>query len=218
MKSVCRIVLATVAVASLATGADAAMCVKHSGVVVVRDACKKKETLLSSAQFVGEQGPAGAPGAHGEKGDPGAFRVVDSTGKLVGFVDLYYTASIVVDVPGLGLAQVYSDQDGSGIWPDDDTQLYHESNDCEGEPLASPERYPLIPYAQVFANTAYFPLRPGSTRTIKSYEFVTNTCNTFVTGRGLCCENYSSPEEQFVTRTTPVPVSQFGTPPFHVEH
>jgi hypothetical protein len=218
MKSVCRIVLAVAAVAFVTTGAEAAMCVKKSGAVVVRDACKKKETPLGAAQFVGEQGPAGAPGASGEKGDPGAFRVVDSVGKLVGFADVDYSAAIIVDVPGLGLGLVYSDLDGSGIWPEDGIELFHESEDCEGEPLASPDRYQLVPYVQVWANTGYFPRRPGSTQTIASREYVTNTCSTFITGRGLCCENMSSPEEIFVTRTTPVAVSTLGTPPFHVEH
>jgi hypothetical protein len=44
---------------------------KGSGVVVVRDACKRKEVPLDLAQF-GAQGPVGAPGASGLPGAPGA--------------------------------------------------------------------------------------------------------------------------------------------------
>src|SRR5262245_35347714 len=101
MKAVRFIAITATALALVAGHVNAAMCVKKSGVVVVRDACKKQESPLDPAQFVGAQGPAGAdgaignpgapgapgapgspgaPGAKGAKGDAADFPVIDSTG------------------------------------------------------------------------------------------------------------------------------------------
>ena len=49
----------------------AVFCEKKSGAVVVRDACKKKETALDLASF-GALGPKGDPGTPGMPGSPGA--------------------------------------------------------------------------------------------------------------------------------------------------
>jgi len=49
----------------------AVFCEKKSGAVVVRDACKKKETALDLANF-GALGPKGDPGTPGTPGSPGA--------------------------------------------------------------------------------------------------------------------------------------------------
>jgi len=49
----------------------AVFCEKKSGAVVVRDACKKKETTLDLASF-GALGPKGDPGTPGTPGAPGA--------------------------------------------------------------------------------------------------------------------------------------------------
>src|SRR5262249_20346414 len=114
MHSVRFIAIAATTLALFAGHVDAAVCIKKSGIVVMRDACKRKESPIDLAQFVGAQGPAGANGAtgsqgapgtngergpagadgsqgapgtkgeKGEKGDPGDFQVVDSTGKIIG--------------------------------------------------------------------------------------------------------------------------------------
>ena len=78
-------------------------------------------------------------------------------------------------------------------------------------------RADLIPFIEAFANNAYFPNLPGSTRTIKSDEFDTNTCSTFITSRGLCCENFQTPEDRFVAPAVVVPLANLGTPPFHAD-
>lgn len=49
----------------------AVFCEKKSGAVVVRDACKKKETALDLSNF-GALGPKGDPGTPGTPGSPGA--------------------------------------------------------------------------------------------------------------------------------------------------
>lgn len=223
-----RFSIAVAAAVALAAGsAQATMCVKKSGAVVVRDACRNKETAMSTADFVGAPGAAGADGAagpRGAKGDKGAkgdtagYRVVDSTGKVVGAVSISYSDAIAVEVDGVGIAVVYSDKDDPTGFYQGEADLYHESADCKGPLFAEVSQWNLIPWAGAFANTAYFPQLPASRRTILSEEYATETCGTFITPRGLCCENYTAPEEELVAPAVPVPVSSLGTPPFHVAH
>src|SRR5262249_47501995 len=216
--------IAAIAVTFVAGQVEAAMCVKKSGVVVVRDACRKKESPIDPAQFVGAQGPAGAdgapgstgapgtpgspgapgaqgptgaPGAQGAKGDTGEFRVVDSTGRSIGIGDVGYTASVAVQVPGVGTGVFTVDDNNEGFYQY--AELYHESTGCTGEPLVRVYASDLVPYIGAFANTAYFPKLPGSSRTLKSREYPINMCSTFITSRGLCCEDLADPEERIVT-------------------
>jgi len=228
MKSIRSIATAASALALVAGAADAAVCVKKSGIVVVRDACKKKESPMDLAQFVGTQGPAGpngatgspgAPGASGEqgpKGDPGDFHVVDSTGKVIGIGDVGHSDDVALKVPGVGAGILDVADDNDGFFQGDIT-LYHESTDCTGETLVEVFRADLIPFISAFANNAYFPDLPGSTRTIKSQEFDTNTCSTFITPRGLCCESFQTPEDRFTASAVIVPLANLGTPPFHAD-
>jgi hypothetical protein len=228
MKGIRSIAIAASAVALIAGSADAAVCVKKSGIVVVRDACKKKESPMDLAQFVGSQGPAGAdgsaggagapgaPGAKGAKGDPGDFPVVDSTGRIIGLGDVGHTNRIAIKVPAVGAGILFVDDNDEGFFQGDIT-LYHESTDCSGETLVQVFRSDLIPFIDSFANTAYFPDLPGSTRTIKSDEFDTSTCSTFITPRGLCCETFQTPEDLFVAPAVVVPLANLGTPPFRAD-
>ena len=231
MNGIRAIAIAASALALVASRGDAAGCVKKSGVVAVRDACKKKESPMDLAQFVGAQGPAGAngatgspgstgatgaPGAKGLKGDPGDFSVVDSTGKIIGSGDVGPPDDIALKVPGVGAGVLDIDDNNEGFFQGDIT-LYHESTDCADNPLVQVSRADLIPLISAFANNAYFPDLPGSTRTIKSDEFDTNTCSTFITSRGLCCENFNTPEDLFVAPAVVVPLANLGTPPFHAD-
>ena len=227
MNGIRSIAIAASALALVAGAADAAVCVKKSGIVVVRDACKKKESPMDLAQLVGAQGPAGAngatgspgapgtPGEQGPKGDPGDFHVLDSTGKIIGLGDVGHTARMAVKVPGVGSGIVFVDDNNDGFLQGGIT-LFHESTDCTDSPLVQVFRSDLIPFIDSFANTAYFPDLPGSTRTIKSEEFDTDTCSTFITPRGLCCENLT-PEDLFVASSLLVPLPNLGTPPFHTD-
>jgi hypothetical protein len=228
MKSIRSIAIAASTLALVAGAADAAVCVKKSGIVVVRNACKKKESPMDLAQFVGAQGPAGAngatgspgapgaPGEQGPKGDPGDFHVVDSTGRIIGLGDVGHTNRIAVKVPQVGPGILFVDDNNEGFLQGDIT-LYHESTDCTDHPLVEVVRSDLIPFIAAFANTAYFPDLPGSTRTIKSSEFDDNTCSTFITTRGLCCENAQTPFDRFVAPTLQVPLANLGTAPFHTD-
>jgi hypothetical protein len=227
MKGIRSIAIAASTLALVAGSADAAVCVKKSGIVVVRDACKKKESPLDLAQFVGSQGPAGgngatgspgAPGAPGEKvpkGDPGDFSVVDSTGKIIGIGDVGHPDSIALKAPGVGAGILFVNENNDGFFQGDIT-LYHESAECADAPLVQVFPFDLIPDVSAFANTAYFPNLPGSTRSIKSEEFDTNTCSTFITSRGLCCEDITA-EDLFVAPALLVPLTNLGTAPFHAD-
>jgi len=231
MNGIRSIAIAASAFALVASSADAAVCVKKSGVMVVRDACKKKESSMDLAQLVGVQGPAGAngapggtgapgapgtPGEKGPKGDPGDFHVLDSTGRIIGLGDVGHTARLALKVPGVGAGILFVADDNDGFLQGELT-LYHESTDCTDDPLVQVFRSDLIPFINSFANNAYFPDLPGSTRTIKSDEFDTNTCSTFITTRGLCCENFNTPEDLFVAPAVVVPLANLGTPPFHTD-
>ena len=111
---------------------------------------------------------------------------------------------------------VTDDNDGlQGL--DGDITLYHESTDCTGATLVRVFQADLIPFISAFANNAYFPDLPGSTRTIKSQEFDTNTCSTFITSRGLCCESFQTPEDMFTASAVVVPLANLGTPPFRAD-
>jgi len=227
MKGIRSIAIAASALALVAGRADAAVCVKKSGIVVVRDACKKKESPLAPAQFAGAQGPAGVdggtgspgapgtPGATGPKGDPGDYSVIDSTGRIVGIGDVGHPDNIALKVPGVGAGILFVNENNDGFFQGDIT-LYHESTDCADAPLVQVFAFDLIPDIGAFANTAYFPDLPGSTRTIKSREFDTDTCSTFITTRGLCCEDVT-PFDILVAPAVLVPLTNLGTAPFHAD-
>jgi len=78
-RTLCAIGLASLCLTWAAPGLGAILCIKKSGVVVVRGACKQNETRLDLAQFgavgprgdKGDPGPKGDMGAPGPKGDPG---------------------------------------------------------------------------------------------------------------------------------------------------
>jgi len=82
MRMRCTSLIVGVAAALLGTPAEGAFCVKKSGIVAFRTTCKRKETLLDPAQFVGPAGPPGAPGAAGAPGSALAFAYVNPDGSV----------------------------------------------------------------------------------------------------------------------------------------
>src|SRR5690349_5163722 len=71
MRGMALVVGLGIALAGACSAEAAVLCVKKTGVVVVRDACKRHEQAMDLSQF-GVAGPAGAAGAQGPSG-PGVF-------------------------------------------------------------------------------------------------------------------------------------------------
>ena len=84
-RTFCAVGLAALCLTWAASAGAVVLCVKKSGVVVVRAACKKKETPLNLSQLglvvgpKGDPGPQGNPGPKGDKGDPGGLSVPCAT-------------------------------------------------------------------------------------------------------------------------------------------
>jgi hypothetical protein len=78
----CGVVLVgTICAGVVAPARAAVICEKKSGALIIRTACRKKETQLNLADF-GAVGPKGDIGPKGDKGDPGA---VGPSNALSGF-------------------------------------------------------------------------------------------------------------------------------------
>src|SRR6185503_10497747 len=74
-KRLAAIALAAALGLATAEGAQAVLCKRKSGALVLRDACRKKETVVD-ASAIGTTGPPGAAAP--------ALRVVDANGMQVG--------------------------------------------------------------------------------------------------------------------------------------
>lgn len=81
-----RIILWTVALALLPTSADAALCRRRNGVLVLRSGdCKRKEKAVSAVEIgaVGPQGPQGLVGPAGPAGPGARWALVSGTGTIL---------------------------------------------------------------------------------------------------------------------------------------
>lgn len=208
-----RSILAAGALVLLVTPAGAALCVKRTGAVVAREACKSRETVLSADVFAGSPGPAGAKGDKGDKGDPSGFPVTDSTGKKIAVIDAYSYTTVAVQG---GILSIELGPDG--FEPYNNTPyLYHEGTNCSG--AAFVERYiddGFVQYPGVFSMTAYYAGTPVTEHTFNSYEYPTPTCATGLTPRGFCCENYQQPYTYTAGPVQTFDLFKIGTPPFTV--
>ncbi len=155
----------------MVTSAQAAvLCKKKSGVVVMRDACRKKEKKIDLGQF-GVAGPPGTPGAPGAPGSPGAqgpmgprFIVKDANGTMVGLSEP--PGALLMSVNGklisLGLK-------ASGLYSpggDIQTGFYYASADCSGQPLYDtnsgppPDLPPPFAFNFTSRGTLYYEIGP----------------------------------------------------------
>jgi hypothetical protein len=206
---------AAAALTLLAAPAEAALCVKRSGAVVARAACKAKETVLNPDVFSGSPGPAGEPGEKGDKGDPAGFSVVDGNGETIGHVDAY--SYMPVRVPSVGILSFRLGPKGFEPY-NYNPYLYHEGANCVGPAFVTrSEDDGFVQYPAVFNSIAYYAGNPVAEHTFNSYEYPTPTCTTGLTPRGFCCENYSSPYTYDAGPVQTLDVTSFGTPPFGLE-
>ena len=208
------VIVTAAALGLLAAPAEAALCVKRSGAVVAREACKSKETVLSPDVFSGSPGPAGVKGDKGDKGDkgePAGFPVVDANGETVGMVDTY--SYMPVRIPSVGILSFIVGP--KGLEPYNNTPyLYHEGANCVGPAFVPYYDDGFVQYPGIFNSIAYYAGNPIVEHTFNSYEYPTPTCSTGLTPRGFCCENYQSPYTNEGGPVQTLDLSGFGTPPF----
>jgi hypothetical protein len=208
--------------ASLQSSADAVvLCAKRSGKVVVREACKSRETAVLPGGVAivgppGAQGPAGAAGATAQVPQ----EVVDSTGKQFGTLLRWdgFLAQVVAAVPGVDVPFQFTIVDGTFFNESLQSQILHDEIGCAGNAFIR-DVGGLVPAVHVFGPRAYFSRTVSSMTPIKSREFTPTTpgdCGSSTpTGRETCCFDDTStvnvsPAESFETSVLGV------KPPFSV--
>jgi hypothetical protein len=161
-----------------ACSADAAvLCVKKTGVVVVRDACKHHEQAMDLSQF-GASGPPGAVGAQGPSG-PGVF-VLDANGALVGpVVDEMNVFGVPVAprvIRKLGNDVVSVPVDTVAGFPEHPSPppVFFVGPGCTGAMFLVPPAIPLMSFTIAFTTAihnqvAYYALGAGATQAYASY-------------------------------------------------
>jgi hypothetical protein len=182
-----RRTLVLLTILALAAPADALLCRARNGALSVRDACKRKETVIDPATL-------GGPGAQGDTGPAGPstkrLRVVDANGTAVGV--LAANGGLLLSSAGRVLML---DAGTDGFHPGD--SLYYEAPGCIGPAYASGP-IALLYRATVHGTVAYYPGTPIETRSIQSFTFPTaaDGCtmpgDTYDGSTGLCCFVYAT--------------------------
>jgi hypothetical protein len=181
------------------------VCKRKSGALVLRDACKKKETAVD-ASTLGTVGPPGPPAP--------ALRVVDANGRQVG--DFTDTGSAVIFAVGELSVSVAVGKDGF-------TQqlgFFHTTSDCSGDryiSLFDPKN--LARFAGVQGTTAYYVSAPVQELTFGSREYLRSAADCAADGgtvleNGFCCVTTTATVNAAVPTT--LDLSAF-VPPFRVE-
>jgi hypothetical protein len=191
-------------------------CQRKSSEVVVREACRKRETLLSP-EALGIVGAPGAQGASGPRGEDGGapFKVVDANGKTMGVFTTFIQPAVLVGLPGLDqFIRVFVGPDGY-VNVESFPQIYYESSDCTGTGYKSNSyEYGPVPEAIVAGAAAFYETGPTTTITAASFE-QTCTSDPPNTPRGSCCSTIST--TRIAAPTAAVPLATLGfTPPFRL--
>jgi hypothetical protein len=182
---VVRLVLVVGLLAVPAAPAESLLCKKRNGALVVRDSCKRKETILDPAAVGG--GPKGDAGAAGIT-QP-RVRVVDANGtRLPGVLNgsghfIYDLGSQPLRLPLLagGLQQRGS--------------FYFAGASCTGASFVSGGGSEFFETASVVGTTAYYAGDPIQDRTMQSQRYTTsalscaNAGGTYDATAGFCCVN-----------------------------
>lgn len=204
----------------VAVGADAAvLCRTRTNVLVVREACKRKETVFPVAP--GGQGPAGAPGAQGASG-PWPVRLVDADDSDVGpvvYAEWFLSISgpVLLGLP-LGFALVSHDALGGaallGVSIDGVPAgtVYYASGDCTGAPRVAAGD--LMPVVQVVGDVVFVPGAPAPA-TAASKETINFAGGCIgVTPRGGCCQPHAGTFAGVAAEATTTTLDALGiTPP-----
>ncbi len=236
-----RRILVLLAVGLLAIGSDApaaVLCKKKSGVIAVRDACKRKETRLDpdALGLRGSKGDAGQQGAIGSPGTPGAtgpqgpgFVVKDANGTFVGLVmstDCSGTCAAIVSRHFTeGVVATFRVNTG-GVDISSGTVLF-DSTDCSGTPLldSASDVLPRLVASDLFVSdtlslTAYYPTYPGSAHQIHSklqFGYQASCVGGVFTPPDRCCLAADEPHTAAAAGTLDWTSVFSLVPPFHVE-
>jgi len=183
-------------------------CEKKSGAVLVRDACKAKETQMDLSLF-GAMGASGAPGAPGATG-PGVF-VVDANGAMVGaLVDelnvfLAPLSSRVVRQLGMDAVSLPVDPAAGFIETLAPPPVFFANSGCGGSMFVVAPPYPpgtsmaLAVAMTIHGSVAYYATGVGATQAYASvlvFGIAPATCTggggTVVGADGCCVASASS--------------------------
>lgn len=211
------LVVLAVAVSLVAPAAGAVPCKTRTGAVVLREACRAKETRVHLAV----PGAPGAPGLPGPDGSAGAWtiRVVDAAGRELGpaatvawWLRDSFRGDPIMDVllqhDGIGGAALLGvDHDGTPAG-----RVYYAADDCSGPPMV--EGGTFLPALQVIGDTVFVPGAPPATPAAKSYESIeTRGGCTGVTPRGGCCHPFTGKLGEVLLATTTTLDALGVTPP-----
>ncbi|HXJ36069.1 MAG TPA: hypothetical protein VMS22_18715 [Candidatus Eisenbacteria bacterium] len=215
------LLVATVALAGVALR-DArgdVLCVKRSGQVVERTACRKRERAIDETA-VGLVGPAGADGIAGPTGSPGGhpYRLVDAQGHPFGLVLGFDTARVRVEVTlpdGTPVQFVVSVEGG---FLADVPDVYYEEPGCTGTPFVYGS-VGLVPPVIVVGTVGYYATAAPDVIEHKSLESPSpGSCSSgsVATSRGTCCTDFSGSAAGSPAKT--IEISTLGvTLPFMVQ-
>jgi hypothetical protein len=158
------LVLLLVAVLAGSAAADV-VCQTKKGAVVLRTACKKRETVAT----LPIDAPKGPPGENGSAA-PAPVRLVDANGAPVGVYAEPGTednATFVLFEFASGFAYLQASPTGmlGG------TTLFYESADCSGTPLLFHDQTRFVREGAVLGTTAYAPGDPIATHQMASREY-----------------------------------------------
>jgi hypothetical protein len=204
--------IATALLLAVAHAAPAAVCQRRNGTLVVRDACRKRETAVDLAQL-GYGGPQGAPGR--------GLRLIDGAGRTVpGVISALGEGSFLVYRAGTRILLSALQRDG--FQPS--VQFIHEQPGCAGPPFMRQPRENLVRSARVAGGIAYFADDPVERHTAVSMEssgYPTPadciSASGTVLPNGLCCVAFSFQEDAGPPAT--FDLSTLGiVPPFRLEH
>lgn len=213
---------ATMIVVSLPDAQADTLCVKRSGQVVARDACKRKERPFDPATLglVGVPGPDGAPGEAGSPGTPGGhpYRVVDAAGKTFGAAIQFDTAraQVVATVPGDDQPVQFIVAYGA-FSTEISPFVHYDQPGCTGTPLVFGSTG-LIPGVHVVGDVGYYTRAGATVVETASREYVDDACSTgdVATDRGTCCSDETGQRFAAPARTVPI-ASLAVTLPFTIQ-
>jgi hypothetical protein len=196
-------------------------CKTRAGAVVVRDACRRKETPIDLATF-GVAGPAGTPGATGSPGRAAAY-VADAAGLELGPV-VYAEGYLVGIAPSAGYVVALVQRDalgGAALLPvdffgDGAGLVSYASTDCTGTALVANDA--LTPMLAIVNDTVFRPTASSPSVMVQSTEVKDQSQGcTSVTPRGGCCRTqmpFANPRLAVAEATTLAALGILA--PFHV--